>query len=57
MSSNGTTGAATGRRSRPVAGGLTDPIGPNLTLKSRTRSCKRVDWDIFIDVDSLGMLP
>lgn len=56
MSSNRAAGAATGGRPRPVAS-LTNPIGPNLPLKSRTSSRKRVDGDIFIDMDSLGMLP
>lgn len=56
MSSNGAAGAATGGRPGPVTS-LTNPIGPNLPLKSRTSSRKRVDGDIFIDMDSLGMLP
>ena len=49
------SGAAGGRGSCPATC-RSDPVGPNLPLESSSRCGKRVDRDVFVDVNRLGVL-
>ena len=41
----------------PRPAGLSNSVGPDLPLEPCTRGGEGVEWDIFVDVDSLRVLP
>lgn len=48
--------ASRGRGSGPTGSWRTYPVRSNLALVSRASRRQRVDGDVFVDMDSLGVL-